>query len=165
MSGGISKKHINQLVAAVDSAFHFGRDICVLGSADLVVHMQGDGVGGKNTEAAAASALHMSRLPGNNGDDEGPLLENDFCILWGDSIGVDGNTLVAGAIVDRELIESMAESNVDIEKSIAQNDTYTSLNALNEGNNMVRAQLTATDIMDMFIITVQKPREKKYLQE
>ena len=164
MSGGISKKHINQLVAGVDSAFHFGRDICVLASANLVVHMRGDGVGGKNTEAAASSALHMARLLSDQ-NEEASIPENDFCILWGDSIGVDGNTLVAGVIVDRELTESLAESDIDLEKSIENNDTFTSLNALNEGRNMMKAELTATDIMDMFIITVQKPREKKYFHE
>ena len=52
IAGGIDKNAINKIVSKVEKCVSTERDICLLASGDLYVHVTGTGVGGQCSEMA-----------------------------------------------------------------------------------------------------------------
>jgi glycerate 2-kinase len=91
----------------------FGPATCLLAGGETVVTLRGDGVGGRNTEAALAAAI---RLTGAE------RVAIGFLATDGD----DGVSGVAGAIVTGEtVVPSMLSS---AQAALARNDSYSFLN-------------------------------------
>ncbi len=83
----------------------------VLLGGETVVHLKGKGRGGRNQEIALAAAKGIAGLPRT-------------AVLSVGSDGTDGPTDAAGGIVDGETARLLAGAGVDLEKSLADNDSY-----------------------------------------
>lgn len=159
IAGGIDKIAINKIVSKIEEANSTDKDVCLVASGNLFVHVTGNGVGGQCSEMAAASAVQMS-------EDLYDYIDRfQFCALMGDSYGKDGTTQVTGSLVDGELLVSMKDMKPQMEAYLSNNDTFTALSQVNKGKNMFTIHMTGTDVMDMFVMLVQRPQEKKFSYE
>lgn len=159
VAGGIRKEWMNHISNSVNKAHNMNKDICVIAGADLDVHVKGTGIGGKNMEAALAAAIQMQeefRVKEMN------VTESHMCFLSCDSDGYDGVTEMAGAVVDQALLDKVEASGVSMKEYLTNNDSFTFFREVNNGGNIVRTNLTGTNIMDVVILIVQMPKEKKY---
>ncbi len=86
----------------------FSPPCCFIAGGETIVHVSGDGVGGRNCEAAVAAAL---RIAGLSGCAIGCLATD----------GDDGISGAAGGIVDGETVDDPRSA----EQSVADNDTFT----------------------------------------
>ncbi|MBP3523993.1 MAG: glycerate kinase [Clostridia bacterium] len=83
----------------------------VILGGETVVHLHGNGKGGRNQELALASAVGIDGLP-------------DTCIFSVGSDGTDGPTDAAGGIVTGEFARKAKERGLSIEAALADNDSY-----------------------------------------
>ena len=98
------------LAAIARSQAGRGRRAFILGG-ETVVHLTGDGLGGRNQELALSAARGMDGLTG-------ALL---FSV---GSDGTDGPTDAAGGWVDGNTAAALREKGIDIEQVLARNDAY-----------------------------------------
>jgi hydroxypyruvate reductase len=106
----------------------------LVAAGETTVTIRGDGIGGRNQEAALAAALHMDgqdALFGAFGTD-----------------GIDGPTPAAGAVVDGETAASARGVGVDIDAALRNNDSHTALTAVGE---TVVTGPTGTNVADLWI--------------
>ncbi|MEX1158766.1 MAG: DUF4147 domain-containing protein [Thermomicrobiales bacterium] len=89
-----------------------GRGTCLLAGGETTVTVRGDGVGGRNTEAALSAAI---RLSGAQGAALGFLATD----------GDDGATGAAGGIVDGATVDAANRS--EALRALAENDSFTFL--------------------------------------
>ena len=91
VAGGIRKEWINFICNSVDTAHNMNKDLCIICGGEIMVHVKGTGVGGKNMEAALAAAVHMQEL---FREKDMSVSETRMCFLCCDSDGHDGITKV-----------------------------------------------------------------------
>ncbi len=106
----------------------------VIAAGETTVTVTGDGIGGRNQEAALAAAIEIS------GSDV------VFAALGTD--GIDGATPAAGAIVDGTSARKAHDLGIDLEAALADNDSHTALSAL--GATVTRGD-TGTNVGDLWI--------------
>ncbi|KAH9518899.1 hypothetical protein Btru_008603 [Bulinus truncatus] len=156
---GIKKNWINYIANTVDKAHNMNKDICIIAGGDTVVHVRGTGLGGKCMESVLAAAIEMHeefRVKKLN------VSECKMCYLSCDSDGHDGVTKMAGAVVDQEFLEKVEDSGLNMQEYLENNDSFSFFDQVNEGKNFIRTNLTGTNIMNVMIMLVEKPREVKY---
>jgi glycerate-2-kinase len=107
--------------------------VCLLAGGETTVTVRGDGVGGRNLEAALAAALRLEGVPG---------VAIGFLATDGD----DGETGVAGAIVTGQTIDSI--NRAAAREALSRNDSYTFLIACSA---VVRTGPTGTNVNDLVI--------------
>lgn len=113
-------------------------DIDVLiGGGEATVTVQGDGIGGRNTEFALAAALALDEA----GDD-------GWVVASLATDGQDGPTGVAGAIADSGTVRRAAERGVDARTALARND---SLRVFEAAGGVVDTGPTGTNVNDLFL--------------
>ena len=159
VAGGIPKKTVNLITDEVDIANNQNSDICIIASGHTTVSLQGSGVGGKNLEVATGAVMQLRQ------DFRGEKLNNietGMCLLSADTDGFDGIAPAAGAMVDLDFVDQLNKSGVVPEKYIDNNDTYTMFYKVSQENNLVYTNHTGTNVMDMIILLVRRPRMKKY---
>ncbi|CAL1548503.1 unnamed protein product [Lymnaea stagnalis] len=157
--GGIRKKWINHISNSVDRAHNMNKDICIISGGEIDISVSGAGVGGKCMESALAAAIQLYeefRVKEMN------VAESQMCYLSCDSDGHDGVTKMAGAVIDQSLLELVEDKKLDMAEHLKNNDSYNFFMRVNDGKNLIRTNLTGTNIMDMVILMVQRPKEKKY---
>ena len=106
----------------------------LVAAGETTVTIQGEGIGGRNQEAALGAALHM------DGQD----------VLFGafGTDGIDGPTLAAGAVVDGETASRARGVGVDLDAALRNNDSHTALTALGE---TVVTGPSGTNVADLWI--------------
>ncbi|KAK0049818.1 glycerate kinase [Biomphalaria pfeifferi] len=159
VSLGIKKKWINYIANTVDKAHNMNRDICIIAGGDTVVHVRGSGQGGKCMESVLAAAIALQeefRVKKLN------VAECRMCYLSCDSDGHDGVTKMAGAVVDLEFLDKVEASGLSMREYLENNDSFRFFEKVNQGNNFIQTNLTGTNIMNVMIMLVEKPREVKY---
>ncbi|KAH9518898.1 hypothetical protein Btru_008602 [Bulinus truncatus] len=160
VGGGIKKEWINHIAISVYKAHNMSQDICIISGGKITVNVIGTGIGGKNIESALSATLQMYeefRVKTMN------VLECPVCFLSCDSDGHDGMTKVAGAVVDQNLLDEVGKSSLDLSHYLLNNDSYSFFTNINSGKNLIQTNLTGTDIMDLIILMVKKPTEKKHI--
>lgn len=105
---------------------------------ETVVHLKGDGKGGRNQELAFASAKDIEGL-------------DNVKIISYSSDGTDGPTDAAGAYVDGSTMEKLKEANINYEEILANNDSY---NALDKIDQLIKTGPTGTNVNDVSIILI-----------
>ena len=111
---------------------------CFVYGGETTVTVHGNGLGGRNQEAALAAAL---TLDGRRG-----IL---FASVGSD--GTDGPTDAAGGIADGETAERIRKAGIDPVKALENNDSY---NALKTGGALVVTGPTGTNVNDLaFVLT------------
>ena len=115
-----------------------GRRAFILGG-ETVVHLAGDGLGGRNQELALSAARGMDGL-------NGALL---FSV---GSDGTDGPTDAAGGWVDGNTAALLREKGIDIEQVLARNDAYHALQAC---GGLITTGPTGTNVNDLTVLLVE----------
>ena len=115
-----------------------GRKAFILGG-ETVVHLTGDGLGGRNQELALSAARGMDGLTG-------ALL---FSV---GSDGTDGLTDAAGDWVDGNTAAALREKGIDIEQALARNDAYHALQAC---GGLIITGPTGTNVNDLTVLLVE----------
>lgn len=126
------------LAAIARSQAGRGRRAFILGG-ETVVHLTGDGLGGRNQELALSAARGMDGLTG-------ALL---FSV---GSDGTDGPTDAAGGWVDGNTAAALREKGIDIEQVLARNDAYRALQAC---GGLITTGPTGTNVNDLTILLVE----------
>lgn len=108
----------------------------ILLGGETVVHLKGKGMGGRNQELALAAAAGIRGLA-------------DTVVISVGSDGTDGPTDAAGGLVDGETVPAISGLGLDLEKILADNDSYHGLDAC---GCLVRTGPTGTNVNDLTIL-------------
>lgn len=108
----------------------------VIGGGEATVTVRGEGVGGRNTEFALASAIELDRTGA------------DWVVASLASDGQDGSVDGAGAIVDRETLARAADMGLDPVASLEHNDSGAFFERL---GGLVVLGPTGTNVNDVYI--------------
>lgn len=111
------------------------RGVVTIATGETTVTVEGDGVGGRNQEAALAAAIAV----------EG----TDTVFLACGTDGIDGPTTAAGAVVDGQTARRARSLGVDLELSLSHNDSHHALGAL--GALVIRGN-TGTNVADLWMV-------------
>ncbi|GFO44996.1 glycerate kinase [Plakobranchus ocellatus] len=159
VAGGIRKEWINHICNSLDRAHNMNKDLCIICGGEIMVQVKGSGIGGKNMEAALAAAIHMKKLFRL---EEMPVAETRMCFLCCDSDGLDGVTKMAGAIVDQDFLNKVEERGLEMGDYLENNDSFSLFSQVDNGQYLVKTNVTGTNIMDLVVMLVQKPQDRKY---
>ena len=119
---------------------HDNKNIAFLAAGETVVHVRGNGRGGRNQELALSAAKGISSL------------ENAVIFSFG-SDGTDGPTDAAGGIVDGSTAEKLKEKGIAIDAVLNNNDAW---HALKEVNGLLITGPTGTNVNDLSVILIRK---------
>lgn len=111
-----------------------GRPTAYIAGGETVVHLTGQGLGGRNQELALSAAPGLAGL--------------NAAIFSVGSDGTDGPTDAAGGFVDGTTAESLAAQGIDIHKVLRENDAYHALQAV---NGLIITGPTGTNVNDVAI--------------
>lgn len=112
-----------------------GRKLAFLAGGETVVHVTGNGLGGRNQELALAAA------PGLAG------LCNAALISVG-SDGTDGPTDAAGGYADADTCGALAECGLAVDAVLKENDAY---HALEKTGGLIKTGATGTNVNDLTV--------------
>lgn len=115
-----------------------GRRCAFVAGGETVVHLKGNGKGGRNQELALAAA------PGIAG------LENVAIFSVG-SDGTDGVTDAAGGYVDGSTEQQLRQKGVLVFDVLEQNDSY---NALQKTGGLIKTGATGTNVNDVAVVLI-----------
>jgi len=124
-------------------AAEIGRGSCslrkpcaIIMGGETVVHIQGEGLGGRNQELALAAALPMNGL-------------KDVLVFSLGSDGTDGPTDAAGGIVDGNTVARLKDMEISAEAFLQGNNSYHALKAV---DGLIMTGPTGTNINDIAML-------------
>ena len=117
-----------------------GRSLAFIAGGETVVHLTGNGRGGRNQELALAAAAVLSRL-------NGPAV---FSV---GSDGTDGPTDAAGGYVDYESCRALEALGISVPDVLRNNDSY---NALKAVDGLIFTGPTGTNVNDVAVALLRK---------
>ena len=120
-----------------------GRKLALIAGGETVVHLKGNGLGGRNQELALAAAVALDGV------------ENAALISVG-SDGTDGPTDAAGGYADGDTVREMARKGVDAAAFLENNDSY---HALESVGNLIITGPTGTNVNDVTIVLLNERYE------
>ena len=112
-----------------------GKKIALLAGGETVVHLKGNGQGGRNQELALAAAEILDGIP-------------HAALISVGSDGTDGPTDAAGGYVDTDTVRELAVKGMDIRTYLDHNDAYHALQAV---DNLIITGPTGTNVNDVTI--------------
>ena len=112
--------------------------LAFIAGGETVVHLKGNGKGGRNQELALSAADGISGL-------------KNAAVFSVGSDGTDGPTAAAGGYVDGDTCGALKEKGLDIRQVLEENDAYTALEAV-EG--LIITGPTGTNVNDVSIALV-----------
>lgn len=112
-----------------------GKKMALLAGGETVVHLTGNGLGGRNQELALAAAQILDGIP------------NAALISVG-SDGTDGPTDAAGGYADGDTVRELAQKGMDIAAYLRNNDAYPALEAV---DNLIITGPTGTNVNDVTV--------------
>jgi len=115
------------------------KPVCLLFGGETTVRVTGDGLGGRNQHLALTTAMRLQEIAG-------------ITFLAAGTDGNDGNTEMAGAIVDSETIHDALSMNVDPLKFIKEFDTFNFFKAV---GGHINTGPTLTNVMDIIIVIIE----------
>lgn len=111
------------------------KSLAFLAGGETVVHLTGQGMGGRNQELALAAAPGIAGLRG-------------AAVFSVGSDGTDGPTDAAGGYVDGETCSALAEAGLDVFAVLQENDAYHALKAM---GGLVITGPTGTNVNDVAV--------------
>ncbi len=108
----------------------------VVFGGETIVHVTGEGKGGRNQELALSAAFGIEGL-------------ESVVILSAGSDGTDGPTDAAGGLVDGQSLRRMRDQGILPEKSLTDNDSY---HALKASGDLVMTGPTGTNVNDLMMV-------------
>ena len=114
--------------------------LAFIAGGETVVHVTGDGKGGRNQELVLAATEGIAGL-------------RDTCIFSIGSDGTDGPTDAAGAIADGDTKEALEKAGIDIYGALEKNDSY---HALKEAKALIVTGPTGTNVNDLTVLLIKR---------
>jgi glycerate 2-kinase len=111
---------------------------CIVAGGETTVMVKGKGKGGRAQEFAVAAAKAIAGLPN----------------VWVAAVGTDGSdgpTHVAGALVSGETLAKARRLGIDLDLTLAQNNTFPALRAL---RSHITTGPTGTNVNDLYLLLV-----------
>lgn len=112
----------------------------LIAGGETVVHVTGNGLGGRNQEMALACAGGISGM-------------ENVCFFSVGSDGTDGPTDAAGGIVTGMTKQKLAAKKISLEDKLQEHDSY---NALKMCDGLVMTGPTGTNVNDFSVLLVKK---------
>jgi hydroxypyruvate reductase len=134
----VARMHASICREVINTGHPLQPPACILSGGETTVTLKGDGLGGRNQEFALWAAAGIA----------GP---EPTVLLSGGTDGSDGPTDAAGAIVDHATLSRAAVQKLEIDKYLANNDSYRFFNEL--GDLLITGP-TNTNVMDIRIMLV-----------
>lgn len=126
--GSIARTHAGQ-----------GQKLAFIAGGETIVHLTGNGSGGRNQELALATAPELSGLSG-------------CCVFSIGSDGTDGPTDAAGGYVDGDTCASLAAHGLDVFTVLQNNNAYPALKAV---DGLIITGATGTNVNDVSVALIQ----------
>jgi len=115
------------------------KPVCLLFGGELTLKVTGSGEGGRNQHLALTAALRLNDIPG-------------ITFLSAGTDGNDGNTDVAGAVIDTDTMHDALSRNIDPEKYLREFDSY---NFFKSAGGHIFTGPTFTNVMDIVVILIE----------
>ena len=122
------------LAAILRSHAGSGRKVAFLAGGETVVHLTGNGLGGRNQELALGAAEGLTGI--------------SACVISVGSDGTDGPTDAAGGYADGDTAAALAEAGWSISRVLADNDAYHALKAV---DGLIFTGPTGTNVNDVAV--------------
>lgn len=126
--GSIARTHAGQ-----------GQKLAFIAGGETIVHLTGNGSGGRNQELALAAAPELSGLAG-------------CCVFSIGSDGTDGPTDAAGGYVDGDTCASLVAHGLDVFTVLQNNNAYPALKAV---DGLIITGATGTNVNDVSVALIQ----------
>ncbi|MDE6673895.1 MAG: DUF4147 domain-containing protein, partial [Acetatifactor sp.] len=123
------------LASVAGSSLASGKRAYIAGG-ECVVHLHGNGLGGRNQELVLAAAEGLAGIP-------------NAAIFSVGSDGTDGPTDAAGGYVDGESFEALAARGIQVQDVLARNDSYHALEAI---GGLLKTGPTGTNVNDFSVV-------------
>ena len=120
-----------------------GRKLAYIAGGETVVHVKGNGLGGRNQEIALAAAPLIAGL--------------EAAVFSFGSDGTDGPTDAAGGYVDGSSMELFGQKGIDPEAALAENDSYHALGAV---GGLIKTGPTGTNVNDVSVVLIDRGTER-----
>ena len=114
--------------------------LAFIAGGETVVHLTGNGLGGRNQEIALAAAKGIDGL-------------TNTTVFSVGSDGTDGPTDAAGGIVTGDTAGSLRAQGIDIDDVLRNNDAYHALSAVNA---LVMTGPTGTNVNDLTCLLIKR---------
>ncbi len=115
------------------------KPLCLLFGGETTVKVAGGGTGGRNQHLALSAAISIRDIPG-------------ITLLSAGTDGNDGNTEMAGAVVDSETVHDALSMNIAPERYLNNFDSY---NFFRNAGGHVFTGPTLTNVMDMTVVIIE----------
>lgn len=116
------------------------KSLAFIAGGETVVHLKGNGLGGRNQELALSAATGLSRC-------------KNTCIFSVGSDGTDGPTDAAGGYCDENTVKTLADKGIVIEDVLNNNDAY---HALKECDGLIFTGPTGTNVNDLTVLLIKR---------
>lgn len=129
--------------AAVKYASRPGEPVALIEGGETVVHVKGNGKGGRNQELVLAAAIVLDGV-------------ENVCVCSVGSDGTDGPTDAAGGYCDGHTCGAMREAGIDPAACLEDNDSY---RALSSCGALIFTGPTGTNVNDLTLALVLPPQK------
>ena len=109
-----------------------------IAGGETVVHLKGQGLGGRNQELALSAAAEIRGI-------------KNAAVFSVGSDGTDGPTDAAGGYVDGDTLEALAEKGIDYAAALENNDSY---HALQSVGGLIMTGPTGTNVNDVSVVLI-----------
>lgn len=116
------------------------RSLAFLAGGETVVHLTGNGKGGRNQEIALAAAAGIADC-------------SDTCVFSFGSDGTDGPTDAAGGIVTEHSAKALEAAGFTVTEVLKNNDAYTALGAI---DGLIMTGPTGTNVNDLAVVLIKR---------
>ncbi len=114
------------------------KPVCLLFGGELTLNITGKGKGGRNQHLALTAALRFGDIPG-------------ITFLSAGTDGNDGDTDMAGAVIESDTVHEALSKNIDPEKYLSGFDSF---NFFKSAGGHVYTGPTMTNVMDIVVILI-----------
>lgn len=128
----------NFLAAIAREKQNTGKSLAFLAGGETVVHLKGNGKGGRNQELALAAAAGIKGL-------------RHTAVFAAGSDGTDGPTDAAGGFADGETAGRLKAQGVDIQEVLEENNAY---EALEQCGGLIITGPTGTNVNDVAVVLI-----------
>lgn len=116
------------------------KSLAFIAGGETIVHLKGNGKGGRNQELALASSMGIAGL-------------DNVAIFSIGSDGTDGPTDAAGGYVDEDTMKSLSSMGIDVYKTLENNNSY---NALMTCDGLIITGPTGTNVNDLSVLLIKR---------
>ncbi len=131
-------------LCALRAAVPMNTEVAVISGGEFVCPVRGDGIGGRNSEAALRAAILFDELHKTP-----KWRTTKFAALFAGTDGIDGNSPAAGAIADETTINRAKEYNLEATEYLTNSDSYSFFNKLGD---QIEIGPTGTNLRDLRIL-------------